>query len=91
LRPRNSTLRYNPQPTQPCDNAPIAIVVGGDGSGYGNKDSDNGVGNSDDGGDGGSNGSGNAGGIDDGDGGNGSSGNKEVATTAMAVGSNNNK
>ncbi len=84
-------LQYNPQPTQPSDDAPVAIVVGSNGSGYGNNDSDNGVGDSDDGGDGSSNGSGDTSGIDDGDGGNGSSGNEEVAATAMAVGSNKNK
>ncbi len=39
-------LRYNPQPTQPCDIAPVAIAVVGDSSRYGNVDSDNNVGDS---------------------------------------------
>ncbi len=84
-------LRNNPQPTQPCDDAPVAIVVGSNGSGYGNNDSDNGIGDSDNSSDGSSNSSGNGGGIDNSDDGNGGSGNKEVAATAMAVGTNNNQ
>jgi hypothetical protein len=51
-------LQYNPQPTQPCDNAPVAIVVGINSSAYGNVNSDNGVGDSVDNVDGGGNGSG---------------------------------
>jgi hypothetical protein len=86
-----STLRYNPQPTQPSDDASVVIVVGGDGSGYGNDDSDYVVGDSDDGVDGGGNGSGDGSGIDDGDGGDGGSGDEEVAATAMAAGANNNQ
>ncbi len=84
MRPLNSTLRYSPQPTQPSYDAPISIVVGCDGSGYGNNDSDDGV-------DGSGNGSGNNGGINNGDGGNGGSGNEVVVATAMAAGANNNQ
>ncbi len=79
-----SILHCNPQPTQQCDNAPIAIVVGGN-------ISDNSVGNNNNGGDNGSNGSGNGGGIDDDDGSNSVSSNKEVASTAMAKGTKNNQ
>jgi hypothetical protein len=87
-----SILRYNPQPTQRYDNASIAIVLSGDSSGYGNNNSENGIGGSNDSGDGDGNGSGgNGGGIDNGDGSNGGSGNKEVAATAMAIGANNNQ
>jgi hypothetical protein len=71
-------LRYNPQPTQPCDDAPVAIFIGGDSSGYGNDNSDNGVGDSDNGGDGGDNGSGKGSG----------SSNEEAAVSAMAAGAN---
>jgi hypothetical protein len=53
-------LQYNPQPTQPCDDAPVAIVVSGDGSGYGNVNSDNSMGDHEKNVDGSGNGSGTA-------------------------------
>jgi hypothetical protein len=91
LRLFNSTLQYKPQPTQPSEDAPVAIVVGGKGSGHGNDDSDNIVGDSDNGVDGSSNRSGNCGGIDNGDGSNGGSSDKEVAAKAITAGTNNNQ
>ncbi len=89
MRPLNSTL--HPQPTQQCDNAPLAIVVGSDGSWYDSNDHDNGIGDSNEGGDGRGNGSGDGGSIDDGDSGNSGSGYKMVAATEMAAGTNNNQ